>query len=144
MTTTTGTEKYGFAEFTCNHCQQHDKLDIALIRDLVASNPIKCSKCRTMVQLGIADHKALEKHYNKGERLGKMAFIVALPFFAVTLVLSLMFGAIATIPCVLTGLLLGAMLKGEFSSLGVVSLPLEPASKIKDFSDLEAQGFTLY
>jgi|GEM_PF-6706646 len=144
MTTKNETERYGFAEFTCTHCKHHDKLDIALIRDLIAPKPIKCSACCTQVQLGTADHKALEAHFNKGERLGKMAFMIALPFFAVTLVLSLMYGAIATIPCVITGLLLGAMLKGEFSSLGVVSLPLEPVPIIKNFSDLEAQAFTLY
>ena len=129
MATKPDSGKYVNAEFTCKKCQYQEQLDTALVQNLITTKPIKCSACDTKVQLGEADREALVEIDKKNGRIGKVALMIGAPFFLTSLVLSLLYGPVASIPCVLVGFVLGAMLKAELSSVGVVSISLEPEPK---------------
>lgn len=113
------------ASFECGSCESTDKLGYAEIGLLVSGGAVACKACSASMRLGENDNVKLSALLDGAAGMGKFLVIVGTPFFAISLVLVLIYGAIASIACIAVGLTVAAVINMRRQSVAHAMFVLE-------------------
>lgn len=128
MTTETEVLPYKHADFTCSNCKFVQELSFNDVGLLTQGHHVTCPKCHSQLQLQEQGRNQLLAQIDAAGGIGKVMAIGGMLLFAATMVLSIIYGAVAGVVCIGISIAFFALMNARRGSIPFLELVLVPST----------------